>query len=209
MTTNHAPAGPVAALMLPKSTLALIAFAKAIHDAMLDNPNFPSPNPPLAVLAADIAALEDAEMKAASRGKGAAAFRDLKKRKVKEDLSHERDYVQSVVETNTSPAAAVAVIESASMTVRKVARRTFPELSAKNAGVSGKVVLAARRVATVAVYSFEYSVDQSTWTTLPDSLRARTEISGLSSACVYYFRFRALTRAGRGDYSQVVSLLVH
>jgi len=75
------------------------------------------------VFAADIAAFEDAETKAANRAKGAASLRNAKKKKVKEDLLHLRDYVQSVVETNTTPAAAAALIESAFMTVRSTAVR--------------------------------------------------------------------------------------
>jgi hypothetical protein len=209
MTTNYVPVGPVAALVLPKANLALIALAKAIHDAMLDNPSFPSPNPPLAVLAADIAALYDAEVKAGTRAQGAASFRDAKLKKVKEDLFHIRDYVQSVVEANMSPTEATAVIKSAFMHVRKPRQRTTAELSAKNTGVSGKVQLAAKAVARTALYSWEYSVDPSSWTSVPDTLTSRTEISGLRSACVYSFRFRAFTRAGQGDYSQVVSLIVH
>lgn len=206
MTTNHVPVGPVAALMLPKTNLALIALAKAIHDAMLDNPSFPRPNPPLAVLAADIAAMEEAEMKAASRTKGAASLRDAKKRRLKDVLFHLQDYVQSVVETNTSDGA--AIIHSAFMSVRKVPRREFPDVSAKDGEVSGKVKLAARAVAPVATYGWEYSLDQSTWIPLPETMRARTELAGLTPARTYYFRFRALTRAGWGDYSQIVSLLV-
>jgi hypothetical protein len=95
------------------------------------------------------------------------------------------------------------------MSVKKVPTRSVPDVSAKNAGVSGKVVLAAKAVAPVATYYWEYSDDQSTWTAIPETMQTRTELSGLMSARVYYFRFRALTRAGRGDYSQVVSLLVH
>jgi hypothetical protein len=108
-----------------------------------------------------------------------------------------------------SPAAAIALIESAFMSVRKVTKRPVPELRAKNADVSGKVVLAAKAVGRSAIYFWEYSLDQSTWTPLPETMGARTEVSGLTFARVYYFRFRAFTRAGRGDHSQVVSLLVH
>ncbi len=209
MSTNTEPRGPVAALMLPRMNSQLLTFARAVHSALLNNPAFPSPNPPLDVFAADIAAFEDAETKAATRAKGAASLRDAKKKKVKEDLFHLRDYVQSVVETNTSPAAAAALIESAFMTVRKLPRRTFPDLSARNADVSGKVLLTARAVAPVAVYYWEHSLDQSTWTRLPETMVARTEIEGLTPAQVHSFRFRALTRAGWQDYSPVVSLLVH
>jgi hypothetical protein len=51
-------------------------------------------------------------------------------------------------------------------------------------------------------------MDQETWTSLPQTMLTRTEVSGLKSAQTYSFRFRAFTRAGWQDYSQVVSLLV-
>jgi hypothetical protein len=70
------------------------------------------------------------------------------------------------------------------------------------------VRLAAKAVAPKAVYVWEYSVDQSNWTPLPETMTSRTELSGLTPACVYYFRFRALTRAGWRDHSHVVSLIV-
>jgi hypothetical protein len=117
--------------------------------------------------------------------------------------------VQSVVETNTSPVAATALIKSAFMSVRKAPKRTLPELSAKNADVSGKVMLVAKAVARTTIYNWEYSLDQSTWTPGPETVRARAEIQGLTSARLYSFRFRARTRAGWQDHSQVVSLLVH
>jgi hypothetical protein len=47
-----------------------------------------------------------------------------------------------------------------------------------------------------------------TWTQVPETLNARTTVEGLPWAKMCYFRFRALTGAGKGEYSQVVSLLV-
>jgi hypothetical protein len=208
MSTTNESTSPVAVLMLPELNKPLLTFSRAVYDALLNNPAFPSPNPPLQVFAADIEAFEDAETKAASRAKGAASFRDAKKKKVKEGLSHLRDYVQSVVETNP-PAAATALIESAFMTVKKPRKRVYAEVSAKNSDVSGKVMLAAKAVGPKAVYHWEHSMDQETWTPLPETMLARTEVSGLESAKTYFFRFRAFTRAGWQDYSQVVSLLVH
>jgi hypothetical protein len=209
MSTVNESTGPVAVLLLPELNKPLLTFARAVHGALLDNPAFPSPNPPLNLFAEDIAAFEDAETKAATRAKGAASLRDAKKKKVKEDLFHLRDYVQSVVETNTSPAAATALIESAFMSVRKVPKRTFPDISVKKTDVSGKVLLAAKAVAPVAMYCWEHSLDQSTWTPLPETMQARTEASDLKTAQVHYFRFRAFTRAGWQGYSQVASLLVY
>ncbi len=208
MSTNIESTGPVVALMLPVLNKPLLIFARAVHNALLNNPDFPSPNPPLHVFAANIAAFEDAETKAASRAKGAASFRDAKKKKVKDTLFHIRDYVQSVVETS-DPATATAQIESAFMSVRKAREHVYTEVSAKNGDVSGKVMLAAKSVAPRAIYYWEHSLDQETWTPLPQTMLTRTEVSGLQAACTYYFRFRAFTRAGWQDYSQVVSLLVH
>ena len=94
------------------------------------------------------------------------------------------------------------------MSIRKIPRRVIPALTAKNTGVPGQVALAARTVAAVASYSWEHSPDQVTWTRVPETIQASTTVNGLPWAKVSYFRFRALTRAGKGDYSQVISLLI-
>jgi hypothetical protein len=208
MSTNIETTSPVAVLMLPELNGPLLTYARAVYGALLDNPAFPNPNPPLQVFAADIDAFEDAETKVASRTKGAASFRDTKKKKVKATLVHYRDYVQSVVEAS-DPATATALIESAFMSVKKAPKRTYPEIKAKNGDVSGEVRLAAKSAAPKAVYHWEQSMDHATWTSLPATMLTRTEVSGLTPRCVYHFRFRAFTRAGWQDYSQVVSLLVH
>jgi hypothetical protein len=208
MSTNNEITSPVAVLNLPELNKPLLTYSRAVHDALLNNPAFPSPNPPLSVFAANIDAFEDAETQAATRAKGAASFRDTKKKRVKEDLFHLCDYVQSVVEAS-NPADAAALIESAFMSVRKSPNRTYPEISAKRGDGSGKVVLAAKSVAPKAVYHWELSLDHETWTPLVETMLTRAEVSGLTSAQTYYFRFRAFTRAGWQDYSQVVSLLVH
>jgi hypothetical protein len=208
MSTNNEPVAPAAVLKAPKTSLALIMFARKVHSAFVNNPNFPNPMPTLSVLEKHIDELEDAETKAASRTKGAVALRDAKKKRLQEDLGLLCAYVQSVVSEGMSPADAIAAIESAHMSVRKAYTRSLSEVSVKSADVSGKVRLAAKAVASKAMYVWEYSVDQSTWTPLPESMKSRTELSGLTPACLYYFRFRALTRAGWQDYSQVVRFIV-
>ena len=51
------------------------------NDALLNNPAFPSPTPPLQVFAEHIAAFKDAETKAASKAKGAASLRDARRKR--------------------------------------------------------------------------------------------------------------------------------
>jgi hypothetical protein len=209
MKSNTALSGPMAVLSLPKSAKELLTVGKAVHDAMANNPSFPSPNPPLNVFKAKLNALDEAETKAAARTWGAAMARDAIKKEVVNDLYHLRDYVQGVAEKIPLPETAAAVITSAFMRVKKVPQRVVPPLTAKNTGVPGQVALAARTVAPVASYYWEYSFDQESWTPVPETLKASTTIDGLPWAKVSYFRFRALTRTGKGDYSPVVSLLVH
>lgn len=208
MSTKSASNGPVAVVAFPAQNKALITFAKAVYEALTGNPTFPNPDPSLATFETNINALDEAETKAATRAKGAAAARNAQRKQVINDLHHLCDYVQSVVETIPNAAAATAAIESAFMTVKKVAQRSTPELSAKNTDVPGQVTLAAKAVAPVATYYWEHSPDQVSWSAAPETMKASTEITGLPWAKVHYFRFRALTRTGKGDYSQVVSLLV-
>jgi len=59
-----------------------------------------------------------------------------------------------------------------------------------------------------ASYEWQFSTDQKTWTNAPTTLQAKIAITGLTSGSVYYFRFRAVTKAGEGAYSQVVQILV-
>jgi hypothetical protein len=200
---------PLVALHIPVSNKSFIAFARTVHDHMLGNAAFPSPTPALEVLDGDLSALEDAEIKAGTGAKGATSQRDAKKSKVKRHLFSLRGYVQTVADAQPSAAEAAAVIESAFMSVQKARSHTVPELVAKNNGVSGTVILDAKAVAATASYYWEYSLDQETWTSAPETLQSKTSISGLTPARLYYFRFRALTRTGALGYSQVVSLVVH
>jgi hypothetical protein len=70
------------------------------------------------------------------------------------------------------------------------------------------VKLAAKAVAARACYEWQYSTDQKTWTEVPPTLQAKVEIDGLTPATAYFFRFRGVTKAGTGDWSQVVSIMV-
>jgi len=209
MSNNNTLLSPVVVLNIPRTSKEFITYARAVNAALLGNNNFPNPTPTLDAFAADITALEEAETNAATRAVGAVALRDAKKRRVKEDLNQLRSYVQSVVTTTASPVDAAAMVKSAFMSIRKPTTRNVPEISARNADVPGKVILAARSLGPSVLYSWEHSLDQSSWTPIPDTMKARTEVSGLTPHNKHYFRFSPFTRAGRQGYSQVVSLFVH
>jgi hypothetical protein len=205
---DNEPIGPRAVLKLPPKDKDLFTFAMGVHDGFLGNADLPNPNPLLSVFKADVIAFQDAATKALLRTKGTVTLRRAKRKKVVADLRHLKNYVQSVVETQTDPVVAAAIIEGVLMSVRKTGKRSRPELQARNTAVSGEVAVDAAQVAKVAVYYWEFSLNQTDWSTFPETLQANTVISGLTPGRIYYFRFRALTRKERRGYSQVVRLMV-
>ena len=126
---------------------------------------------------------------------------------MKEDLQHLRDYVQSVVETQTDPTQAAAIITSAAMYVRKVSNRVKLPLSAKTGKVPGTAVVTAKAVARPVTFFWQYSSDGgATWTDMPQTLKASTTLTGLTALKAYAFRFRTLTRVGLGEWSPPASV---
>ena len=198
----------IAVLNLSTKVKTVISHAQSVATSIATNTaSFPSPNPTLATFQADIAALVTAETAVLARTKGAVETRNAKLAIVKGDLENLRTYVQSV-SAAANPSNAAALIESAGMTTRKVTLHDKPELSIKQGSVSGTVVVTAKAADKRAAYDWQYSTDQKTWSNAPGSLQAKTAITGLTSGTTYYFRFRGLTKAGEGAYSQVVQILV-
>jgi hypothetical protein len=194
-----------AKLSLPKRINDIIVVAKSIATA-LASPSFPTPNPTLAILQADIAALEAAEALVLSRVKGAVEARDEKLAVVRTDLRYEKAYVQQVADA--SPAAAESIIESAGMSVKKSSGHGKPDFEVRRGTVSGSVRIVARAAGTRASYDWEYGTDETSWTRADPTVRADTVLSGLKSATRYFFRYRPVTNAGVGNWSRVVSLAV-
>jgi len=121
-------------------------------------------------------------------------------------LKHLRDYVQQCCESNMENAFAIA--ESANMRLWVAGVRVKAALTITQGLVSGTVVCDAKAVARQATYYFSYSVDEKNWVSVPETMTCKITISGLTPGQTYYFRFRALTRKGMGDPSQIVSFLV-
>jgi hypothetical protein len=121
------------------------------------------------------------------------------------DFEHLLAYVQSVADAN--PSQGQSIIESAGMSVRAIGAHPKAELKALPGPVPGSVKLMAKAAADRASYDWQYSSDQKTWVYAPESLQAKTVISGLTSGATYYFRFRALIKTGEGAWSVVVSAI--
>ena len=203
MSGSQALIGPVVVLNYNIQNLPVVA--QRVHDGMSNNALFGTPSIPLTQLAADIAAYQ-ASLSGA--GKLSTSTKRSIKRKLATDLKHLRDDVQTAVEQQTSLADAQKVAESAGMTLKRLGKIDKPELAAKYSGLSGVVVLDAKAVAPSASYYWQFSLDGKTWTSVPETMKSVTVISGLTPGQTYYFHFRALTRRGMRDWSQVVTLIV-
>jgi hypothetical protein len=195
-----------AVLKIPTRKSSVGAFATSVINAMTGNASFPNPTPSLATVAADLAAYEAAEAQVVTRVKGAAVTRNAKYAVLHADLEHLMGSVQQVADAN--PAAAQSLIEGSGFAVRKSASRPKSAIKALAGTVPGSVKLVAKAVAQRASYEWQYSTDQKAWTNVPATLQAKTAIAGLTSATTYYFRFRGVTKAGEGAYSQVVQIVV-
>jgi hypothetical protein len=197
----------LAVLKLSPRIKNVISFAQNVTSALTNNPHFPAPSPTLATFQADVAALNAAETAVLSRAKGAVETRNAKLAVVRTDLENLKAYVQTVASA-AAPTDADAIIESAGMTSRKVTLHDKPALAAKQGAATGSVNLAAKSAAKRAAYTWQYSTDQKTWTTLPQTIQSKTGISGLTAGTTYYFRGQSVTKDGLGNWTQIVSLMV-
>lgn len=207
MTTAGQGTRAVASLKIPGRVPALISRAKGIVQAMTGNASFPSPNAALADVIATLAALEDAESSSYVRTRGAVANRNEKRNALVVSLSHLKAYVQTVADANADTAA--SVIQTAGFDVARWSRSYARLFSAKPGAVSGVVILTAKKAAKMAAYHWQYSTDEGkTWTDAGITLQAKTSVSGLTHGTMASFRYRPVTRAGMGDFSDATSLVV-
>ena len=206
-TTTTATHRSLASLKLPKKVPALITQAQNIVQAMTNNPSFPSPTPALATVTQATHDLTTAETATLSHTKGAATTRNEKRVVLVKMLEQLKAHVQSVADANVENAA--SMIQSAGMAVKKPAARAPRVFAAKAGTVSGSVTLVARAAARRASYEWQYSTDAGkTWLAAPNTLQAKTTVSGLTPGATVEFRYRPVTKKGEGDWSQPSSLIV-
>ncbi len=195
-------------LMLPRKKKDRTLYARAVFTHLLDNKDITKLSYPIEDIKKDVEELEEAEAAAASHTTGAAKQRDAKAAKVMQILWHYVDDVQRVVEVQPNRHDAAVIAEGAHMGLRGGSKRNKAPVTAICGSASGSVVVDAKAVAKQAIYFWQYSEDQVTWTSMPESFRARVVIAGLTPGKRYYFRFRAHGRKEKFDFSQVVSLIV-
>ena len=207
MTTTTHVKRSLASLRLPRSVPALIVLGKSVVTSMTNNPAFPNPDPTLAAVSAAIADLETAETAARTRAHGAVAVRNDKRAALVTLLLQLKATIQKAADANVENAA--ALIQSAGIQVRKVPTLAARAFAATPGAVAGAVKLRTPTVAHRAFYEWQYSTDGGhTWVPAPSTLQAKTTVSGLTPGATVQFRYRPVTKAGEGDWSQPTSLIV-
>ena len=197
----------IVTLKLPRKVPELIKLAQAIVTAMTGNPNYPTPEPPLATVTGAINDLAVAETATQARTHGAAATRNDKLATVVQLLEQLKAYIQKTADANMENGA--AIIQSAGVNVRKPAVRAPRTFEAKPGAVSGSVKLVAASAARRASYEWQFSVDGGkTWQVAPVTLQAKTTVMGLTPGATVTFRYRGVTKAGEGDWSQLITAIV-
>ena len=197
----------IVSLKLPRAPVSLAAFAIGIVKAMTNSPLFPSPVPTLAAVTAAINDLTAAEPAAQSRVKGAVTTRNEKSTVLVSLLLQLKAYVQAQADANVENGA--SIIESAGLGVRKATGRKPRVFEALPGAVSGSVKLLAQSAGSRSSYEWGYSLDGGkTWVSAQITLQAKATITGLTPGAMVQFRYRPVTKAGQGDWSQTVVLLV-
>jgi len=194
----------IAVLKIPLSIANCISYAKSIVMAMTGNPNFTTPSPTLVSVSEAISALEDAQSEAHTKALGTATKRDVKWADLRKELHALLAYVQGIADKN--PEHARDIILSAGMKVRQQGSGRKFRFEARNI-MLGSLMLTAP-VAGRAGYDWQMGTDGKVWTTLPTTLVAKTEVSGLTPGDTYYFRYRTITtRGGTSDWSHIISVI--
>ena len=117
METNKSIQKSYVALKLPTAVAALMVYVQGVLSAMTWNTHFPSPAPALAAIAAALAALQQAEVAAQARTKGAVVVRNDRKGTLLTLLQQLRAYVQSIADAD--PQNGAAIIGSSGFPLRR------------------------------------------------------------------------------------------
>jgi hypothetical protein len=194
----------------------VLVRSKAIYNAMLLNvAQFVSPTITMVALLALIQALELAQQNALTKGTGLAGIRDAKRDLLWTALESLCTYVQGLADTMV-PASGIVLIESAGFLVSASGAHDKAILQAELVPATPGVVhlvanasLLVGKSRAKTQFNWQMSVDGKTWTNLPSTPLADTEVAGLALLSTYSFRVSVTLGKVVGEWTQAVSVTVH
>jgi hypothetical protein len=149
--------------------------------------------PPAATVTTNLAALNTALT--APPGPSTTDAVNAAAEKVRQNWNLLAKYTQGVIRAGDIEDAGT-VVASVLMALSNVGRRNpQPPLGVKQGTLSGTMLLVVARILEAVSYTFEWSLDQQTWTAVTWT-KVRYTVTGLTSGKLYYFRVQALLRNG-------------
>jgi hypothetical protein len=196
----------IVALKMPRRLHPYIIQARFIVERLAADPIYAGSFPPLDVVEAHLDALEDAAVAALTQQRGLAQACRAALAVVRSDMNALCTFVQHLAAFD--PDGGCAIVANAGMYVKNATGPLKGGFTVKQGRVSGAARMIAKAERTRASYEFQYSLDGKTWVSVEMTVKAHQDVTGLVPGRVYLFRYRPVTKAGVGDWSQVVSLLV-
>ena len=201
-----------------KNTVSVTGRANTMCSGIAAHPGlFATPAVPVTTIQGQIVVVNDAEVVAATRAKGAAAARNVQRSLLVGLLEKTLTYVQGIADACPSQEQAVACIQAAGCMVAGAGGQSKPILAAKQGPEAGAVILAANARALTGgsqrkhFFNWSYSGDGGkSWVSMPSTPKAKTTLSGLTPLTTYEFRVSITTSDGvAGAWSQTFAILVH
>ena len=189
----------------------LITYGFNVNVTMTGNSFFATPPVTLTALVAALTALQSAAVKTAQTGgPGTTAAMKAAQETVINLLTALRHYVEDIANEPINTGNATVIILSAGMLVKSFNPRQKQGYALLPGKLFGTVDVTAEAVQR-GVHEWQYSVSLGplqVWSGLPSTTKAKTTITGLTSATVVYVRHRAILKGGPTNWDAVLSVIV-
>jgi len=196
----------------------LIARAQGMHDGMAaDTATYSAPIPTLAAFQTLIQNLSAAQQEVATRVKGAVAMRTVQRNILFTAMGTELMYIQSIADA--FPSRAEAIIVNGGLVVAQTAVHTKaiivlgltkqPGTVTCNANVGLLVGTGTTKPSQSRFFNWGYTLDGKTFIAMPSTSTGKTTIQNLPLLTTVGVRVNLNNSEGPGEWSQVVTILVH
>jgi hypothetical protein len=180
-----------------------------------DPGRFATPNPPLPVFKAQIAKVEGCYKVSLTRARGAAAACKVERDRLYRMLVTQCAYVMTLCAENPEEADAIAQAVGLEMSATPTREQSI--LKVVRGPASGSVVLRANvslllgdRKGHAKFFDWQWTTDGGqTLHDAPTTTHGKTTITGLQPLTMVGFRVKATTAGSPGEWSPMVSIVVH
>jgi hypothetical protein len=200
-----------------EQTASVVGRANAMCVGLDDHQGmFPNPSPTTAAIKGQVVVVNNAEVAAQNRTKGAAEARNVQRNILVRMLYAGAVYIQGVADQAASWDEAVSILKAGGLVIAGISTYTKGILVVRQGPTPGSAVLDANVGVLTAelrgkfFFNWEYTLDGKTFVALPSTPNHKTQVDNLAPLTNVGFRVSVTDASGtRGEWSQVVSFLVH